>query len=87
MCLTLPRAAWAALLVFIAVACANPLPPEGGAQDLMPPQLVEERSTPSLQTNFVKQPIELTFDEWVEVQDVFNQVVISPPLEYRHDVR
>jgi uncharacterized protein (DUF2141 family) len=87
MCLTLPRAAWAALLVVIAVACANPLPPEGGAQDLMPPQLVEERSTPSLQTNFVKQPIELTFDEWVEVQDVFNQVVISPPLEYRHDVR
>ena len=79
------------LLLLIALAailsnCANPLPPEGGLKDETPPRLVAEKSTPNLQTRFEKQRIELTFDEWVEVQDVFNQVVISPPLEYKHTV-
>lgn len=39
-----------------------------------------EKSTPSEQTNFKKQRIEITFDEWVTLSDVFKQVVISPPL-------
>ncbi len=66
--------------------CANPLAPEGGLEDIDPPKLVAEESTPNFQTRFEKQAIALTFDEWVEVQDVFNQVVVSPPLEYKFEV-
>jgi hypothetical protein len=67
----------------VLVQCANPIPPAGGLKDEQPPTLVEEASTPNLQTNFQKQRIELTFDEWVVVEDIFNQVVVSPPLEFR----
>ncbi len=67
-------------------ACASVTAPDGGPRDETPPQLIPEESTPNLQTNFEKQPIELTFDEWVVVEDVFNQVVVSPPLEFRPEV-
>lgn len=63
--------------------CANIVPPVGGPKDETPPQVVEEKSTPNKQTNFQKQRIELTFDEFVLLDDVFNQVVVSPPLQYR----
>lgn len=63
--------------------CATVTPPDGGVRDETPPQLVPERSTPPLQTNFAKQRIALTFDEWVVLEDIFNQVVVSPPLQYR----
>ncbi|MCB0569895.1 MAG: Ig-like domain-containing protein [Phaeodactylibacter sp.] len=75
-----------AALALALTFCANPLPPEGGLKDIEPPKMVAEESTPNLQTNFEKQTIELTFDEWVEVQDVFNQVVVSPPLEYKYEI-
>lgn len=77
-------------LLFISLLlsqCANPLPPEGGAEDTQPPQIDSLKSTANFQTNFEKQRIELTFDEWVVLEDVFNQVVVSPPLEYEYDVR
>jgi hypothetical protein len=65
------------------VRCANIVPPVGGAEDVTPPQVVVEESTPNRQTNFQKQRITLTFDEFVVLEDVFNQVVVSPPLQYR----
>ncbi|MEZ5041953.1 MAG: Ig-like domain-containing protein [Saprospiraceae bacterium] len=68
------------LLYFLAYSCANPLSPIGGPRDQIPPSIVEEESTPNFQTNFEKQRIDLTFDEWVQVSDIFQQVVVSPPL-------
>lgn len=61
-------------------SCANIVAPTGGNKDTMPPKIVESKSTPNFQTNFKKQRIELTFDEWVKLEDAFNQVVVSPPL-------
>lgn len=72
--------------VILLSRCATVTAPEGGARDETPPQLVPENSTPNLQTNFTKQRIELTFDEWVTLEDIFNQVVVSPPLQYRPDI-
>ncbi len=68
-------------------SCANVVAPDGGPRDEAPPVVIEAQSTPNLQTNFEKQTIELTFDEWVELKDVFNQVVISPPLEYPFELK
>ena len=74
------------LLAFALGRCANPMAPEGGDRDEQPPQIVEEESSLNYQTNFKKQPIRITFDEWVEIKDAFNQVVISPPLAYSYEL-
>jgi len=60
--------------------CANPGTLTGGPKDERPPKLDTLLSTPNLQTNFEKQTIELAFDEWVKLNNVFEQVVISPPV-------
>ncbi len=80
---------WIAVLrsmVLVAMAmglwfCANVVAPKGGPKDEKPPRLITEGSTPNMQTNFTKKEIILEFDEWVELNDVFNQIVISPPVE------
>ena len=77
------RYTFALLAILLLARCANIVPPVGGPKDETPPQVVEEKSTPNKQTNFQKQRIELTFDEFVVLEDVFNQVVVSPPLQYR----
>lgn len=84
------RKAWQLLLttalLLIAVSCANVVRPEGGEKDTTPPKVVKTESTPNYQVRFEKKPIDLTFNEWVELKDVYSQVVISPPLEYKFDV-
>ncbi len=75
-------------IVFIFIAffltnCANPIPPTGGPKDERPPQLDTLNSTRNMQTRFEKKDIVLAFDEWVELKDAFNQVIVSPPLEFR----
>ena len=61
--------------------CATVFSPDGGPIDETPPKLDSARSTRNFQTNFTKQRIELHFDEWLKLNDVFNQVVISPPMD------
>ena len=60
----------------------------GGPEDETPPALIEEESTPSLQTNFTKQTIKLAFDEWLKLDNnYFKEVVISPPLLYNPEIK
>lgn len=70
-------------IAFFLTNCANPIAPTGGPKDETPPQLDTLHSTRNRQVRFEKQDIVLAFDEWVELKDAFNQVVISPPLEFR----
>lgn len=67
-------------LIWILHSCATPTAPQGGPRDETPPQIVAEESTPNLQTNFEKQTIAITFDEWVTLEKVQDEVIISPPL-------
>ncbi len=67
-------------------SCANIVAPTGGAKDSIAPKVIEQKSTPNFQTNFKKQRIELTFDEWIKLEDAFSQVVVSPPLEEQPQV-
>ncbi|MCC6724415.1 MAG: Ig-like domain-containing protein [Saprospiraceae bacterium] len=66
--------------------CANIVAPVGGPKDETPPKLDSLRSTRNYQTRFQKQDIVLAFDEWVELRDVFTQVVISPPMAKRPEI-
>lgn len=70
--------------ILFCFACANiGSPPVGGKKDETPPELDISASTKNYQTNFKKQDIVLVFDEYIELKDVFNQVIVSPPLEKR----
>jgi len=65
---------------FFLSQCANPVSLTGGPRDEVEPQLDLINSMPNEQINFEKQDIVLYFDEFVELRDVFSNVVISPPL-------
>lgn len=68
-------AIFAAALFFI--GCAVIIPPGGGPKDTIPPQLVS--STPrDSSTNFSGKKIELVFDEYVQVENVQQNLIVSP---------
>ncbi len=76
-----------AFMILILTQCANPVSPTGGPRDKVAPGIDSTKSTPNYSTNFSSKQIILTFDEWVRLNDAFNQVVISPPLEEELDIR
>lgn len=65
-------------LLWYCISCATPGQLTGGPKDEVPPKIDSLRSTPNLLINFNQKVIELTFDEWIKLEDVINQVVISP---------
>ena len=67
-------------------SCANPIPPTGGPKDNIPPKIIVEESTPNFLTSFNREEIILTFDEWIQLKEQNLQIVISPPLTYRHEI-
>ncbi|NDV15257.1 hypothetical protein GO009_04400 [Muricauda sp. TY007] len=68
---------------FMALAmwqCAKRGSPSGGPKDITPPKLV--RSEPENFTiNFKAKKIRLYFDELIKLEDVQNQLVVSPPFK------
>ncbi len=73
-------------LFWYCMSCATPGQLTGGPKDEVPPKIDSLRSTPNFLTNFNQKMIELTFDEWIKLEDVINQVVISPLLTPRPQV-
>ncbi|GLB50754.1 Ig-like domain-containing protein [Neptunitalea lumnitzerae] len=71
------------LVVFISVLlteCAKRGTPSGGPKDETPPVLL--KATPPLNTtNFKSKEIKLYFDEFVKLNDIQKQLIISPPMD------
>lgn len=67
-------------LTLLHSGCAKLVAPTGGARDTIAPQLIASRSTPNLQTQFRPDGIQLTFDEWVQLNNPTTEVIVSPPL-------
>jgi len=66
--------------LIILFGCAKRGTPTGGPKDSIPPILVN--ASPKLNsTNFDSEEIRLTFDEWIKLDKVQDQLIISPPLE------
>jgi Bacterial Ig-like domain len=57
--------------------CANIIPPGGGPVDSTAPELVEA-NPPNLSKNFKGKQVTFTFDEFVEVQNLTENLVVSP---------
>ena len=66
--------------------CARRGNPSGGPKDLDPPVLL--RSEPDNFTlNFSAKKIRLYFDEYIKLEDVQNQLIVSPPLKYIPEIK
>ncbi len=76
-----------ALSTFTFTRCAQIIAPVGGKKDTIPPNIVAKYSTLNYQKNFKPKSITLTFDEWIKLDDANNQVIVSPPLAERPDIR
>ena len=69
---------WASALLLLS-ACAVQVPPSGGPQDIAPPEIVQS-TPPNQSVNFAGDRVILTFNEFVTLKEINNQLVISPPL-------
>ena len=78
---------FAVLSVLLVMACANRgVGPQGGPKDETPPKMVKE-TPPNGTVDYHEKKIEITFDEYLQMNDVANQVLISPPQQRPPDVR
>lgn len=65
------------IVTLVGSGCANMIPPGGGPRDSLPPVLVEALPKDS-STNFAGNRIVLNFDEFVDIQNAFENVLVSP---------
>lgn len=68
------------------MACAKIVPPDGGDRDLEPPQLLAAEP-PNESVNFRATSVYLRFDEYVQLSDIYNQLIVSPPLRERPEIK
>ncbi len=74
----------AGMLLFF--SCANVVAPTGGPRDEDPPEVV--RSTPPDQTTqFRGNQIRIFFNEFVRLENIRQQLLVSPPMEQMPEVR
>jgi Bacterial Ig-like domain len=57
--------------------CANIIPPSGGPRDSIPPVLISAKPVDSAK-NFTGNRIEFTFDEFIDVTNVIENLLVSP---------
>ena len=73
------------LMVLALWQCAKRGTPTGGPKDLRPPELI--RSEPqNFSIGFTAKKIRLYFDELIKLEDVQNQLVVSPPFKHPPEI-
>ncbi len=74
------------LLIMFFMSCANVVAPTGGPRDEDPPVVV--RSVPAnYSPNYSGEQIRISFDEFIVLNDLRQQLLVSPPLENLPDIR
>ena len=74
-------AAWATLVP----GCANIIPPTGGPKDSLPPVLI--KATPvNMATQFKGANIELEFDEYIQLDNLQQELIVNPPFDRTPDI-
>jgi hypothetical protein len=68
------------IVVAFLVGCANQRALQGGDKDGTPPKLTGV-FPPSLSTNFSSRTIEFQFDEYIQLNNIYDELIISPPLQ------
>lgn len=75
------------ILVCIQLSCARVGNLSGGEKDTKPPEIVWLKSTPNLQKNFTPNSIQLSFNEWVSLNNAQQNIVIAPALEFQPNIK
>jgi len=73
-------------VVFMFFSCATQVAPSGGAKDTIPPAVVKHIPD-SFSTHFSSKNIAITFDEYIQLENLNEQLVISPPLSAMPDIK
>ncbi len=74
------------LLLAIYSSCAQIGRPEGGPQDETPP-IIELSEPENRTTNFVEKKIVIEFDENIQLKNLNEQLVVSPPMEEKPNIK
>ena len=74
------------IVLIIIAGCANQVAPSGGPKDVTPPTVLDYEPD-SASVLFTSNTITIKFDEYVILNDVFNQIVISPPLNEKPEYK
>lgn len=64
-------------ILVLTSGCANIIPPEGGPRDTIPPVLLKAEPGDSVR-NFKGSRITFTFDEFIDVQNIGENLLVSP---------
>lgn len=76
-----------AVTILLVYNCASPGSIKGGPRDEDPPRVDSAASTPTPLLNFDRDEIIISFNEWVQLEDAFQQIFISPPLQERPEYK
>ena len=78
-------AVFAVCALFALSDCGRRGSPSGGPKDETPPVLTRAEP-PDQTTEFKSEQIRLYFDEYIRLEDVQNQLIVSPPLKNQPDI-
>lgn len=77
---------WLFPLVFLCWNCAQQGSPSGGPRDEDPPVVLESEPM-NFSTNFHAKKIRISFDEFIVLDNVNQQLIVSPPMEEQPTVK
>jgi Bacterial Ig-like domain len=75
-----------AIVVAFLIGCANQRALQGGDKDGIAPVLTSVYPA-SLSTNFGAKTIEFQFDEYIQLNNIYDELVISPPLKTKPSIK
>lgn len=65
--------------------CANRGTPTGGEKDITPPVIIKSEPE-NFSTNFTDKEIKVYFDEYIKVQNLQKNLIISPPMDLQPEI-
>lgn len=73
------------IIAVSAINCANRGNPEGGPKDVTPPKVIKTEPE-NYSTQFNGREIKIYFDEYIKLENLQKQLVISPPLKTQPEI-
>lgn len=77
---------WLLSLLLVFASCAQQGSPSGGPRDLDPPVMIES-DPPNYSVRFEAKKIQITFNEYIVLDNVNQQLIVSPPMEEQPEVK